>query len=135
LVYYQPETVDLTGIVQVKTFPGPPNYYDIKKGDVPETCGYLILEHPIDVDLKPHVKDEFDGFDELERNVKIIQLVAHIHGHKDWDFIKTGKHVRVIGKLFHSFTGHHHAKILVMIDTISELKEPLVKRQTKARSA
>ena len=32
-VYYEPATVELRGTVETKTFPGPPNYTNIKQGD------------------------------------------------------------------------------------------------------
>ena len=79
-------------------------------------------KHPIDVDLKPNVEDISGGFNELEKNVKVIQL--SVQNNKDWELIKTGKYVRVIGKLFHSFTGHHPTKVLLIIDKITELKRP-----------
>lgn len=132
LVYYGPIITELKGVILERTDPGPPNYYDIKKGDLPETYGYLILKPPVDVDLKPNVEDTSGGFNELERNVHIIQL--SVQDDKQWALIKTGKQVRVVGKLFHSFTGHHHEKVLMLIDKISELKAPIKNTAKQSRT-
>jgi hypothetical protein len=41
---YEPAVVQLIGTISKKTFPGPPNYESIKKGDKPET--YWVLDLP-----------------------------------------------------------------------------------------
>ena len=44
---YETDGVKLTGTISKKTFPGPPNYESIKKGDTPETYRVLQLDKPI----------------------------------------------------------------------------------------
>ena len=112
-VYYEPKSVELNGTIKTLKFPGPPNYESIKNGDVNETGSYLILNNPINVRLAPNVQI---GNDEAENNVKIIQLV--VNNDNDWKNVKEGNYVHVTGTLFHALTGHHHARILLLINKI-----------------
>lgn len=41
---YEPEKVQLTGLLYSKSFPGPPNYEDIKKGDEEEIYWLIKTE-------------------------------------------------------------------------------------------
>jgi hypothetical protein len=56
---------------------------------------------------------------EWERNVKVVQLVAMNVSHKAVG-AHVGKDISVTGRLFHSFTGHHHARILMELDKVTE---------------
>jgi len=47
--YYEPQVIELTGVIKTLKFPGPPNYTSIKEGDADETGPYLLLHDPIDV--------------------------------------------------------------------------------------
>lgn len=118
LVYFEPKSVKLNGMIKMLTFPGPPNYESIKNGDADETGPYLILSNPIDIKLVPRVQI---GNDEPEKNVKLIQLV--VHHDNDWKKIKEGNYVDVTGTLFHALTGHHHARILLWINKINVLSK------------
>lgn len=44
---YEPSVVQLTGTIIRKTFPGPPNYTNVKHGDSPERAWFLVLKQPI----------------------------------------------------------------------------------------
>ena len=44
---YEPAVVTVQGKLVRKTFPGPPNYKDIRTGDEVETNWYLALDSPI----------------------------------------------------------------------------------------
>ena len=73
--------------------------------DKVERYYYIKLDHPI------NVKDTDFGLN--ESNVTKIQLAPYfdqsLHNFK-------GKRVVVKGELFHSFTAHHHTKILMAVD-------------------
>lgn len=116
---YGPSTVELTGTLDLQTFPGPPNYESIQDGDEIERHFYLKLEKPINV----LPKKENSGIEnpEEERNVKVIQLSISEEDDKLWDrFRKLGKggHVKVQGTLFHRFTGHHHSRVLMIVSNM-----------------
>ena len=119
IFFSQPSISTLTGTIKVKVSPGPPNYESIKKGDTAEPGYYLTLDKPIDVNLLPKVRIPENSLDEPEKNVKKIQLV--ISRKHDWSIIKSKHHVKLTGKLFHWFTGHHHTKVLMDVKKAKQL--------------
>lgn len=119
-VYYDPQTVVLTGVLKTLQFPGAPNYSDIKNGDTAETGTYIILDKPIDVVVSPATNDSNDN--SSEKNVSLLQLV--VPEKQFWEQIKEGLHVRIKGTLFHALTGHHHARVLINLTQIQLLTQP-----------
>ena len=114
LVYFEPRSVELTGIVKKLAFPGPPNYTSLRDGDINESGRYLILQGPIDVDLAPG--EEQMGNDEFTQNVNILQLV--VHKDSDWEKLKNNSYVRIRGTLFKAMFGHHHSRVLLEVEEI-----------------
>ncbi len=108
---YEPQTVVLTGRLDVKTYPGPPNYEDIQQGDQPETGYYLKLSSPICTFAE---KDEEAS---SHSKVAIVQLVLTP---QQYSRLKgsLGKQVRLSGTLFEAFTGHHHTPVLLTVQRI-----------------
>lgn len=106
-----PKTVILTGKLERRIYPGPPNYEDIKKGDQPETGFYLLLKEPV-----CYVGDELS---DPKQNVSLIQLVLD---QKGYDELRPylGKIIKLKGSLFGSHTGHHHTPILLENIVLSE---------------
>ena len=115
IVHYEPEIVELEGVVEFQTFPGRPNYQSIKNGDEIEKGAYLRLNQPIDVVIKPN-----DNINEDERNVKIIQIADD--NSVDWQKFKLGGYFRIQGVLFHRMTGHHHSRVLIDVKQIERMK-------------
>lgn len=107
-------TVSLTGKVQSRVFPGPPNYVSIKRGDLPETAFILTLTTPTCTTNKTA-----DDIDVPETDIREVQLV--ITKPSDWKLIKRllGKPVLITGTLFHSHTAHHRTAVLL---DVAELK-------------
>ena len=102
--------------MEIQTFPGPPNYESIRNGDRKETQWYLRLVHPIDVDTNPL---DTTGPWEPEKNVKIVQIII---SDEHWEKRGKGRRVRATGILTHAITGHHHARVLLDIQTMAILK-------------
>jgi hypothetical protein len=107
---YEPAVVTLEGKLVRKTFPGPPNYADIRKGDRPETYWLLLLTKPICVnedqsqpDLNPAVK-----------SAREIQLVMNADDFRRYQSL-LGKNVIATGSLFGAETGHHHTPVLLTV--------------------
>jgi len=106
---YEPDTVAITGLLVRKTFPGPPNYESIAKGDTPETGFYLELALSIcttassDSDVHPATE-----------GVHLVQLVLDQPGY-DRLRPRLGQKVTVRGTLFAPNTGHHHAPLLLKV--------------------
>jgi hypothetical protein len=116
-VKYEPTVVELNGILELRTYPGPPNYESVKLGDEPEQCYYFKLVNPIDVFPVPGSNSLIN--DVVEKNVKVIQLSLRndsLFGR----FKKIGsrKKIKLKGTLFHRHTGHHHAEVLMSVDKI-----------------
>jgi Repeat of Unknown Function (DUF347)/Domain of unknown function (DUF4431) len=122
IVTYEPEIVELVGTLELQTFPGPPNYESIQKGDDIERHFYLKLNKPVDVLSKS--KNSTMNHSETEKNVKIMQLVIDGGNSALWNrFRKVGKggQVKILGTLFHRFTGHHHSRVLINVKEMKPL--------------
>jgi len=88
---YEPAVVTLEGTLVRRTFPGPPNYESIRKGDRPETAWILELGAPVCVYPDSAEPD-----------------------------ILWGKEVIVMGTLYGVHTGHHHTPVLLTIESIEK---------------
>jgi hypothetical protein len=120
---YAPTVVELTGELDLQTFPGPPNFESIKNGDDVERHFYLKLDKPFDV--SPTKATEGVENAEDEKNIGIVQLAISEEDDKLWNkFRKAGRGalVRIKGTLFHRFTGHHHSRVLLAVTEINLLK-------------
>ena len=69
VLHYEPVFFDLAGVLDLQTFPGPPNYESIASGDEVERHFYLKLDLAIDVSgIGADVSIDNPGY---ERNVKV----------------------------------------------------------------
>ena len=108
---YEPATVSLKGIIKRHSFPGPPNFESVKKGDQPEQVWVLHLSSPICVSAS----SDF----EAQSNISDLQLVL-TEGQKQYDRYRSllGNRVEVTGTMFQASTGHHHTKVLLIVNGI-----------------
>jgi len=105
------ETVSLHGKLVRETHPGRPNYTSIKEGDEEETGFYLHLDAPIcTYERWKDVPDE-RAMDSVVR----VQLILDSAGYVFWR-PKLGRKVNVLGWLVASYTGHHHAPLLLYVE-------------------
>jgi hypothetical protein len=113
---YQPAVVTLEGTLVRRTFPGPPNYESIRKGDRPETAWILELGAPVCVypdSAEPDINPGVDGV----RSVQLVfsgQVEIQEH-HQLW-----GKEVIVKGTPYGVHTGHHHTPVLLTMESIEK---------------
>jgi hypothetical protein len=107
---FEPETVSLKGTIKRRTFPGPPNYESVEKGDQPEVMWVLHVARPICVSAS--------GDQNAEKNVSNFQLV--FAGAEDYRRYRSfvGKHATVNGTLFSAQTGHHYTRVLLRVTGI-----------------
>ena len=122
ILTYGPTGVELTGTLELQTFPGPPNFHSIKEDDEIERHFYLRLHHPINV----LPKGKHPGVENVqeEKNVNILELAINGEDEILWNqFRKLGKgtHVKIKGTLFHRFTGHHHSRVLLEVKSIESI--------------
>jgi hypothetical protein len=109
---YEVAGVRLTGTISRKTFPGPPNYESIRRGDEPETYWILHLARPICTVAAPD--------NDAESNVNAIQLILAPKQYALYKkFVGGRARVRVTGKLLHAITGHHHTQVLLELTSMS----------------
>jgi hypothetical protein len=115
---FEPEQVQLKGLLYSKSFPGPPNYEDIKNGDKEEIYWLIKVVKPFCVNESPQLsRDKISNQSE-------VQLVIST----ELDFYKTkksllNKKVIVQGTLFPQMTGHHKTTVLIDVKSIEEANE------------
>jgi len=112
---YEPAVVTLHGSLIRKTFPGPPNYSDIHKGDRAETYFLLNLDSPICLDMDKSDPD----LRPRQKNVRTVQLVLE-EGMYDRFKLLLGKEVVARGSLFAAHTGHHHTPVLLTVSNLEQ---------------
>jgi len=97
-----------SGSLETHTYPGEPNYKDIKKGDEAETHLYLKLDQAMTIHFKDWDKNEAP----VSESISLMQ----IGGDFEDRFFKVAKrknHVTIKGTIFESFSGHHHTHFLI----------------------
>jgi hypothetical protein len=110
---YEPIVVTLSGTLVRKTFPGPPNYESVKKGDRPETSWFLDLPESVCVNeskTEPDLNPQQSGIREIQLVVKPEQYQQHKG--------LVGRKVLATGTLFGEHTGHHHTPVLLTVRTL-----------------
>jgi hypothetical protein len=112
---YEPEKVQLEGELYRKSFPGPPNYEDVKKGDEEEIYWLISTVKPFCV----YESDQVNG-NKLQ-NQSQVQLVIS----SKLDFYHTkrdllNKKVIVKGTLFPQMTGHHKTEVLMTVESLEK---------------
>jgi hypothetical protein len=115
---FEPAVSTMSGTLVRKSYPGPPNYEDIKSGDRPETGWYVRLAHPVCVTGTPG--DEVNGED--QGGVDLVQLVLMHDEYKTHRGL-VGKKVTVTGTLFRWHTGHHHTPVLLTVTRLESAEK------------
>jgi hypothetical protein len=116
---YGPQRVQLEGTLYQKSFPGPPNYEDIKKGDK-EKIYWLIR-----TTKKFCVNDSKDNWagklvDQSEVQLVIMEPVFELYETRK-SFL--GHKVIVNGTLFPQMSGHHKTAVLMTVKSLEKAKE------------
>jgi hypothetical protein len=112
LSYGTSTILPFSGTIAPQTFPGPPNYEGVEKGDASETVWILTLDTPICT-----LQAEQDQ--PAENNVGTMQLL--ITGTEMYNRYQPqlGRSVIVTGSLEHAITGHNHTSVMLAVLTIS----------------
>lgn len=115
---YRPAKVQLEGQLYRKSFPGPPNYTDINKGDEEEVYWLIKATNSFCVN---EAEDTWEG---KLINQSEVQLVMN----PELDFYKTkkylmGQKVSVQGTLFPQHTGHHKTDVLITVESLEKANE------------
>lgn len=102
---YEPDTVQVTGVLEIRGFPGPPDYVE---GDPEEEAIILVLLEPVCVEGRPQSELNQGS----EENVREIQLAFPLEHVGDGRAL-TGRRVRASGVLWHAHTAHHRTRVLM----------------------
>ena len=108
---YDPALVAITGLLEVKTFPGEPSFLSIETGDTPETGYYIEMKPPICTITREN--NWMLGHEKITR----VQLVM---SKSQYEELKPnlGRVVSVKGMLFEAFNQHHHTQVLLDVKGI-----------------
>ena len=112
---YEPAVVTLSGTLVRKTFPGPPNYESVRKGDRPETSWFLDLSEGVCVNESTTEPD----LNPKQRGIREIQLVVKPEQYQQHKGM-VGRKVLASGTLFGEHTGHHRTPVLLTLRTLDE---------------
>ena len=115
-VSYEPSVVQLKGKIVRKTFPGPPNYESIKRGDKAEKFWLLVLSQPICVQQDKKDPDA----NPAQQDIRQIQLVFGDANAYEIHKELVGKNVVASGTLFGAHTGHHRTPVLLTVRTLEK---------------
>jgi Domain of unknown function (DUF4431) len=113
----EPTSLAFEGTLTRRTFAGPPNYEDVRKGDAPERTYILKLDERICA--------AGDEFVDAGSRFDLIQLFPDGAGAAGQGLAKelrrlVGQRVSVEGKsAFGAHTGHHHAPIVMPMTRIA----------------
>jgi hypothetical protein len=108
----EPSVSELVGMVEERTFPGPPNYGE-SPTDSHETQLILVLVAPICVS-----PPEGEPFNKSWGCITEITLVP-IHGSSK--AIPRKGRINVVGTLFGAHTAHHHTPVLLSVLSVAEV--------------
>lgn len=116
---YEPEKVQLKGLLYSKSFPGPPNYEDIKKGDKEEI--YWLIKTTKDFCVND-TKDNWTGklLNQSEVQLVIMPAVLDLYETKK---LLLGKNVMAKGTLFPQMSGHHKTNVLITVESLEKANE------------
>jgi hypothetical protein len=112
LTFGDPRTL-LRGQIFTDYFYGRPGYGESPDTDELEHSIFIALDEPISI--PPHAQRYEGDFDSLGcTDVSSVQLagvfdIQHLRDIR-------GHGVEIAGTLFHSYTGHHHSKVLISVD-------------------
>lgn len=115
---YEPQKVQLKGFLYKKSFPGPPNYQDIKNGDEEEIYWLIKPTTPFCVNANEAV------WGSKLSNQSEVQLVfiSNINFYKSKRHL-LNKNVVITGTLFPQISGHHKTEVLITVETLEKAKE------------
>lgn len=111
--FYEPEEVELRGILYEEVYPGPPEYTSVNMGDRPEEAVFLTLKESINVELKKNTEPEEDKINIPEKGVRELQVVF---SNSKPSTQQMKQEFSLKGTLYHAFTAHHHRRILMKVN-------------------
>ncbi len=116
--HFEPAPASLVGKLVRKTFPGPPNYENIKAaGDRAETYWFVELREPICLAGTPRDEPRPQDVNDL----KLVQLLL-VHNEYKTHGQFVGKIVQATGTFTAGISGHHHTPVLLQVTHLEGAK-------------
>ena len=112
LSYALESNVVISGIVQMRTFPRPPNYESTKGGDRKDVQPILVLTKPVCVDGNAQ-----SSFDVPEQQVREMQLLVPLELRARMAAL-SGKLGSYRGHLMHRENAQHRTAVLFIVEAI-----------------
>lgn len=112
--YFEPSVSSISGIIKTRTFYGPPGYGENPESDTREEQYFLILDKTINVFSNNEEIEEGD-FNETKYNVSEIQLIPN---NEEEIMLFKNKFAKLTGFFFGAHTAHHHAEVLMDVQSI-----------------
>jgi hypothetical protein len=119
LNYGPREKVQLEGQLYQKSFPGPPNYTDIKEGDKEEKFWLIKTPKGFCVNDKG---DAWAGKLVNQTDVQLVIMPELINWYETKKSLLTQK-VIVTGTLFPQMSGHHKTEVLINVESLEKANE------------
>ena len=116
---YEPEKIQLIGLLYSKSFPGPPNFEDIKKGDKEEN--YWLIKTTKDFCVND-TKDNWAGKILNQSEVQLVIMPSALNLYETKKSL-LGKNVIVKGTLFPQMSGHHKTNVLITVESLEKANE------------
>ncbi len=110
-LFYEPEEMEVSGLLHETIYPGPSEYMNVKMGDRPEKVIILTLKNPINIEIKD-CKELDDDFNEPEKGVRELQVVF---SDSVPSALQMKEEVALKGTLYHAHTAHHRRRVLMMV--------------------
>ena len=101
--------VELAGVLARRTYPGPPNYESVARGDRPETAWLLRLDRSACVAAEAGDATGFNVAVAAVREVQLVVTPEQVQRYRG----RVGQRVALTGALFGAHTGHHHTPVLL----------------------
>lgn len=111
--YFEPNVSIIEGTLITRLHYGPPGYGEDPDNDEHEYPFILQLDDPIKVNT-----EDTDMINSSISDVLEVQLVLRGSPYVDMAKQYKNKRIKVQGSLFSAFTGHHHTKVLMVVDKI-----------------
>ena len=113
---YEPETVAVTGVLERRTVPGPPNFGE-SPDDEALTYYFVVPDHPL------CTQQGGDLDDDAKQDVRVVQLLLSDGGYDRYRGY-LGTPVRVAGTLSPWISGYHHTPVLLRVHSIQPAQPP-----------
>lgn len=109
--------ITLSGILQIKAFPGPPEYSSIEHGDRADFCWVLNLDkESFILALNTPVPELSLDFRDIIKWPNANEVFLFPDQNVDESFRRNrGQHISISGYLFHAHTIHHYSPILLTV--------------------